>query len=260
MERQEYVALVTLPRLRQVAFAATDLAAVVAQLRSALALHEPYRDPGVGVFGLANAVFTVGDTFLEVVSPVQDGTSAGRYLQRQGGDCGYMAMVQVPDAAAARRRLVDLGVRVVWDHAEPDAPGQGSPDVIDLHLHPGDVPGTLLALDETRPTGSWRWGGPSWAGAVPPHEPGGIRALTVAVADPTATAARWAAVLDVPPDGPRLLLGDSEVSFVEATDRDGIVGLTVTRPGVASSRVHVAGVAIDIESAVDATDPVAAAT
>jgi catechol 2,3-dioxygenase-like lactoylglutathione lyase family enzyme len=225
--------------------AAVDLAAVTAQLRDVFAAPEPYRDAGVEVFGLANAVLEVGDTFLEVVSPVREGTAAGRYLDRQGGDCGYMAMVQVPDADAARARLAELGVRVVWDHAEPD-PSVGPPDVIDLHLHPRDLPGTLLALDETRPTGSWRWGGPAWAGAVPPHRAGGIRGLTVAVSDPAAAAERWAAVLGVEPHGTRLVLGGSEVRFVEPDRREGIVGLTVARPDAVPTQVEIAGVAIEI--------------
>ena len=64
---------------------------------------------GVGAFGLRNAVFAIGDTFLEVVAPVRDDTTAGRYLERRGGDGGYMALFQVPDVADARRRVADLG-------------------------------------------------------------------------------------------------------------------------------------------------------
>ena len=37
-----------------------------------------FRDPGVAAFGLQNAVMPIGRTFLEVVSPVQEGTTAGR--------------------------------------------------------------------------------------------------------------------------------------------------------------------------------------
>jgi hypothetical protein len=233
---------VALPRLRQVAFAATDLEAVAGQLRSALQLDEPYRDPGVGHFGLANVVFTVGDTFLEVVSPVREGTAAGRYLERQGGDSGYMAMVQVTDATAARERLTELGVRIVWDHAEPD--------IVDLHLHPRDVPGTLLALDAAEPEGSWRWGGPAWTAAVPEHRPGGLRELVVAVDRPADVAARWAAVIGVTADGAAdgtaLQLDDAMVRFVPRDGRQGIVGLTVAVPDPTPSPFEVAGVLVEL--------------
>ncbi len=234
---------VTLPRLRQVAFAAADLEAVAGELQHLLGLGDPYRDEGVGLFGLHNTVFALGDTFLEVVSPTRPGTAAGRYLERQGGDCGYMAMVQIPDAAGARSRLEELGVRVVWDFAEDD--------IVDLHLHPRDVPGTLLALDQATPEGSWRWGGPAWQAAVhqatvPAHDDGALESLTVAVGDPAATARRWAAVLDVPADGTELALADGQsIRFIPATDRDGIVALSLSAPGRAPGSAVVAGVRID---------------
>jgi hypothetical protein len=88
---------VTTTRLRQVALVARELEAGSASLRRALHLGEPFHDPGVGEFGLDNAVFSLGDTFLEVVAPVRADTTAGRYLARRGGDGGYMAIFQVAD-------------------------------------------------------------------------------------------------------------------------------------------------------------------
>src|ERR1044072_4219726 len=101
-------------RLRQVALVAAELEPAADALREALDPGEPLRDPGVGEFGLENVVFSVGDTFIEVVSPVREGTTAGRYLDKRGGDSGYMAIFQVPDTPAARTRAEELGVRVVW--------------------------------------------------------------------------------------------------------------------------------------------------
>src|SRR6201994_1050289 len=99
-----------LPRLRQAVLAVRDLDAVAGQLRTTLGLGEPYADPGVEHFGLRNAVFALGDTFLEVVSPIRADTSAGRLLERRGGDCGYMLMFQIADLAAARGRARRGGV------------------------------------------------------------------------------------------------------------------------------------------------------
>jgi hypothetical protein len=228
---------VALPRLRQVAFAAWNLDAVAGRLRSALGLGEPYADEGVGLFGLRNAVFAVGDCFLEVVSPMRPDTAAGRYLDRQGGDSGYMAMVQVADAAAARDRVHELGIRIVWDFTEAD--------IVDLHLHPRDVPGTLLALDQADPVGSWRWGGPAWTESVPAHPPGGLRELVIAVGEPASAVQQWAQVLDVPAADDSLELDDAVVRFVPAEGRDGIVGLTVATSDLAPSSVEIAGVRID---------------
>src|SRR4051812_7215902 len=96
--------MTALPRIRQAVLAARELDPVVERLRGALRLGEPYADPGVGYFGLRNAVFAIGDTFLEIVSPQREGTSAGRHLDRRGGDGGYMVMFQVEDLRAARNR------------------------------------------------------------------------------------------------------------------------------------------------------------
>jgi hypothetical protein len=185
--------VLTGPRLRQVALVAHDCGRVAAELSRAFGWAEPFRDPGVGQFGLANAVFAVGGTFVEVVAPARPDTTAGRYLERRGGDGGYMAIFQVPDLAAARHRLAGLGVRVVWT--------ADLPDIAATHLHPKDVPGAIVSLDWANPAESWRWAGPSWTGRAPEHAPGGVTGLTVEVSDPAAAARRWAAVLGIPVTG-----------------------------------------------------------
>jgi hypothetical protein len=175
------------PRLRQVALVAADCEGAARQLQEAFSWPEPYRDPGVGKFGLTNAVFAAGDTFVEIVAPVQPDTAAGRYLERRGGDSGYMAIFQMPDLAEARRRVAAAGVRVVWTADFADIAG--------THLHPKDVPGAIVSLDWADPPESWRWAGPEWTGHAPAHADGGVSGLTIEVSDPAGTAARWAEVL-----------------------------------------------------------------
>jgi hypothetical protein len=173
--------------LRQVAIVAQDCDSVADELRRSFGWAPPFHDPGVGQFGLTNAVFAAGDTFVEVVAPVQTGTAAGRYLERRGGDGGYMAIFQVPDIAAGRRRIAALGVRVVWM--------ADMPDMAATHLHPGDVPGAIVSVDWAAPAQAWRWAGPAWTGRAPEHAPGGVTGLTIEVTDPGAAARQWAAVL-----------------------------------------------------------------
>jgi hypothetical protein len=179
--------MLTEPRLRQVALVAADCEATADQLKEAFGWPEPFHDPGVGRFGLTNAVFAVGDTFVEVVAPVQPGTTASRYLARRGGDSGYMAIFQMPDLEEARRRVTDAGVRVVWTADLADIAG--------THLHPKDVPGAIVSLDWADPPDSWRWAGPEWTGRAPSHSSGGVSGLTIEVTDPVTAAARWAQVL-----------------------------------------------------------------
>src|SRR5579871_2388658 len=175
------------PRLRQIAVVAADLDATVRQFKDAFGWPEPFSDPGVGQFGLANAVFAAGDTFVEVVSPVEPVTTAGRYLASRGGDSGYMAIFQLPDLAQARQRIADAGIRVVWSADLPDIAG--------THLHPKDVPGAIVSLDWADPPQSWHWAGPAWIGGAPEHAAGGLAGITVEVSDPAGAAARWSRAL-----------------------------------------------------------------
>jgi hypothetical protein len=190
--------------LRQVALVAHDCALVADELRRAFGWQPPFHDPGVSQFGLTNAVFAAGDTFVEVVAPIQTDTTAGRYLERRGGDGGYMAIFQVPDLAAARRRIAALGVRVVWM--------ADMPDIAATHLHPRDVPGAIVSVDWAAPAEAWRWAGPAWTGRAPEHAPGGVTALTIEVTDPTAAARQWAAVLGASAGG------DDSTATIELPD------------------------------------------
>jgi hypothetical protein len=207
-----------MPRFRQAVLAARDLDAAVVELRSALPLGEPYADPGVGLFGLRNAVMPLGDTFVEVVSPVEDGTAAGRFLDRRG-DGAYMAMFQVEDLAGARGRAAELGVREVWS-AELD-------DISAVHLHPADVGAAIVSLDQPVPPESWRWAGP-WK----PHGDAHTTGITLAARDPDALRERWATVLG----GLELDGGHVEV---KPGDEDGIAAFHVG--GLPAGEIRAAG-------------------
>jgi hypothetical protein len=122
-------------RLRQIALVARELEPTVEALCDVLGVEVAFHDPGVEVFGLRNAVMPLGDTFLEVVSPERPGTSAGRLLERRGGDGGYMVIVQSQDREGDRSRMQRLGVRIVWEANLDDA--------ATLHLHPRDVGGWI---------------------------------------------------------------------------------------------------------------------
>ena len=177
-------------RIRQIALVARDLEPVVADLCAVLGIEVATRDPGVGVFGLENAVMPVGDAFLEVVAPTRADTTAGRFLERRGGDAGYMVIVQSDDLEADRRRVEELGVRVVWETRFPD--------IATLHLHPRDVGGAILSLDVARPPESWRWAGPDWPSHVRTDITSGITGVELRAADPADLAGRWGRILGQP--------------------------------------------------------------
>lgn len=130
-------------RIRQIVFAAQDLVAARETLGSLLQLAPPFRDPGVAEFGIDNAVFCLGDQFVEVISPLQPGTACGRHLQRHG-DSGYMLILQTDDFEREVARLAVLGVPTksvtsrsprVRDATRPDG---AMPDFL-TSLHRSDV-------------------------------------------------------------------------------------------------------------------------
>jgi hypothetical protein len=195
-------------RLRHIALVAGDMDAVATQLRDALGLDAPYLDdPYAPGFGVRNAVFALGDRFLEVMAPTREGTPAGRHLTRRGGDAGYMVMFQCDDVVEARARAVAAGVRLAWELDLPDMSG--------THLHPGDMPGAIVALDQPRPPEAWRWAGPDWVGGAGTGAAARLTGVTLAVPDPAAVAARWAEVLGVD-DVPDVTFRRGEGGLVEA--------------------------------------------
>lgn len=202
-------------RLRQIALVAEDLAAARADIAAVLGVDYAYDDPGVGKYGLRNAVFPIGDTFLEVVSPKQPGTTAGRLLQKRGGDGGYMVIVQVDDLAQALALVKDAAVRIA-DQMDKDGAAF-------THIHPKDIGGAILSLDRMIPKQRWEWGGPAWQSHVCTETSVKVAGAELQAKDPARMAARWAQVLGrtaLEEAGTwRIRLDDGEIRFT--ADRDG---------------------------------------
>jgi hypothetical protein len=204
-------------RLRQIALVGKDLDRIRNDIAAVLGLGEAYADPGVGKYGLRNQVWPIGDTFLEVVSPQQDGTTAGRLLDKRGGDGGYMAIFQTGDLAAARARIAAAKIRVV---DQIDRNGASF-----THLHPKDVPGAIVSVDAMEPKERWEWGGPNWRDNVRTEVAVEIRGCEIQGADPGAMSERWTAALGRPreetADGWRIGVDGGEIRFVKLQDERG---------------------------------------
>jgi hypothetical protein len=217
-------------RLRQVAFAARALEPAVDALRGRFGLEVAFRDPGVKLFGLRNAVLPVGSDFLEVVSPERPDAPAARWLERRGDVAGgYMLIVQVDDLAAARARVLGLGVRIVFEHA--------AAHTATIHLHPRDVGGAILSLDASEPAEAWDWAGPDWKRHVRREVATGIAAAELAAPDPDALAARWGGVLDrgATPCGDgafEIALDGGAIRFTRSSGEEaGVAALTLRAAG-----------------------------
>ncbi|MBX9943986.1 MAG: VOC family protein [Reyranella sp.] len=204
-------------RLRQCVFVCGDLESSREELCDILGIEVAYRDPGVAKWGLVNVVCPTGHDFLEIVTPFQQGTSAGRYIERRKGDGGYMVILQVTDAGAERKRVTDLGVRAV---AQKDLP-----EYQYTHFHPSDTAGVLLSLDTTfapqgvDPTLWWPPAEKGWLKHARADVTNGLAGVEIQHPDPAAAAATWSRILGRPLDGSRIRLDGSEIRFV--ADRDG---------------------------------------
>lgn len=208
--------------LKQVALVASELAPIRQQLFTLLGLENDFADPGVSAFGLINSVMAIGDTFLEVVCPYESGTTAGRLLDRRGGDGGYMVIALVPDISVISERLDSLGMRKVWEIDQPE--------VSAFHVHPKDIGAAIVSFDEMRPQTEWVWAGPDWRKRRASNV-STISAVEVQSTDPEALAQKWSSAFGVDvflsSDHLLLSLSTGDIRIIEAADGrgDGVCGV-----------------------------------
>lgn len=209
-------------RLRQICLVARELKPIVSDLEEVFGLAVCYNDPAVGKYGLENALLPIGTNFLEVVAPTQDGTAAGRYLDRRKGDGGYMVILQCDNAEERRKRVTDMGVRIInkMDYGE----------FVGTQLHPRDTGGCMLEHDYNAGSqaedGPWHPAGADWKPAVHTDRVAKMIGAELQSDDPSALAARWGEILDVPvtaneSDDLVLKLDNAELRFVKNSDGRG---------------------------------------
>jgi hypothetical protein len=225
-------------RLRQIALVARDLRSVEESICETLGLEVCFRDPGLSHFGLRHGLYPIGDHILEVVVPKQPGTTAERYLDRRGGDGGYMVLVQVDDLDAERTRLEAAGIRIVFE-----AKGSG---IHGLHLHPKDVGGAIVSIDQASPAESWGWAGQDWQYHRREAIVNDLVAVEIQADDPKEMAERWSLALGKPlSDTGSIELSDASIRFKAAADGrgDGLAAadLSVTDRSRVGETIEVCG-------------------
>lgn len=181
-------------RLRQVCLVAADLEREAARIASLFGLEVCHRDPNVAKYGLANVLFPVGTTFLEIVSPTRPGTTAGRFLERHQGKHGYMVILDCDDPERYRLRAEALGVRVA-NVIRHDA-------YLGVQLHPKDTGAAMLEFNSTIGGAdlgaAYAPAGPQWQRFVRTSRVRSIAGVEMEAPEPERIAARWAAILERP--------------------------------------------------------------
>ena len=236
-------------RLRQICLAVPRLDHVLDDLRAIFGLSVCRRDPGLAAYGLENALLPVGTDFIEVVSPIQADTAAGRFIQRTRGHGGYMAIFQVEDPHKRQAVATALGVRTAH---QIDQPGYQS-----VQLHPRDCRAAFIELGrslggELR-TGAWWPAGAHWQQHVRTDATRRLHGILLESPDPAALAAHWSRILETPLSADAaasvLHIDQTQIGFVAGpAETLGTVMLEVADPHVTLQRAIDCGHCVEGES------------
>ena len=207
--------------LRQLVMVSSLRDPIVDSLCKLFDIKVSFNDPGVAHFGLENAVLPVGTDFLEVVSPVEENTTAGRYLDRRNGDGGYMVIIQVDDFSEAQKNVKKNNITVVWESEHPEAKA--------IHLHPKQMGGAIVSLDWMDPKESRKWAGPNWEDFVNTSSIKRFAGVEIQSDDPEGMKKKWQAVLQISDEKTsenQINLENTWIRFIKEEDGRG--------PGVSS--------------------------
>ena len=230
------------PRLRQVCLVAPALAAPERALAAVLGAASCHRDPHLARYGLENVIFRLGDRFIEIVAPIEDGTAAGRFLERSGGRGGYMAIFDCEDPERRARDAEALGVPVV-NRLRVDA-------YLGMQLHPKACRAAMIEFNRTDGgealDGPYWPAGPDWQAAPQPDPPCLLHAVTLDSPDPGDLANHWGRLLDVTVDGHTAETGGVALRF-QAGEKECLSALSLRSadPDTLLARAEAQGLAAD---------------
>lgn len=199
-------------RLRQICLVAPQLEPVISDIARIMGLAICYRDGNVAKYGLENALLPVDTILLEVVAPIKDGTTAGRFIAKTGGHGGYMAIFCCDDPDARGRNANAMGVRTanVIDHA----PYHG------VQLHPRDCRAAFIEFNHTEGSddslGAYPPAGPDWQRFIRTDVTQALTAVEMQSPDPQRLAEHWGKIIGVAPDSSaELKLPNATFRFVK---------------------------------------------
>lgn len=212
-------------RLRQICLVAPHIEPAVGDIAAIMGLNVCYRDPNVAHYGLENALLPVETTLLEVVAPFQDGTAAGRFMDKTGGRGGYMAIFSCDDPRERQRNAEAISVRTA--HVIDRPPYLG------VQLHPRDCRAAFIEFNHTADSdnllGPYPPAGPEWHKAIRNDVTEALTGVEMESPDPQELAQHWSRIVGVPvfhEDGdPVLALPNCTFRFVKGAS-DAMSGLT----------------------------------
>ncbi len=182
-------------RLRQICLVAADLPRAITDMQAIFGVKLAYQDRHVRRYGLHNALFPFGLAFVEIVSPVEPDTAAGRFLERSGGVGGYMAIFNCSDPQRRGLNANALGVRTAHTIEHPGFHA--------VQLHPRDCRAAIIEFDRTDGGEDLRGpyapaGGTAWTNAIRTDVTKRLAEIVVESPDPVGLGQHWSRILDMP--------------------------------------------------------------
>ncbi|MFV0281203.1 MAG: VOC family protein [Rhodoblastus sp.] len=206
-------------RFRQVCLTAPTLEPAASDFSHILGLDVCFNDPAVGKYGLENALWPVGDMFVEIVAPTEPDTAAGRFIARTKGHGGYMAIFDCDDPRTRGAHAEKIGVKKIVDHVHGAYTG--------VQLHPRDCRAAMIEFNHTdggdADATKYAPAGTDWVKYRRADQTRRLLAIDVETPDPAGLAAHWADIVQLPAgadrDGaPFLRFAEAAIRFVQAAD------------------------------------------
>jgi hypothetical protein len=211
-------------RLRQICLVAADLPRAIADMQAIFGVRLAYQDADVRRYGLDNALFPFGLAFIEIVSPVEANTAAGRFLERSRGVGGYMAIFNCNDPERRGTRANGLGVRTAHTIAHDGFTA--------VQLHPRDCGAAMIEFDRSEGEEDLRGfyhpaGGTRWIDAVKTDVTKRLREIVVESPDPVALGQHWSRIVERPfaaeGDGGAIAVDMTGIRFAKSGDERAVL-------------------------------------
>lgn len=231
-------------RLRQICLAAADITKTEQVFSHVFGLDVCHRSK-LADFGLENIMYALNGCFLEIVAPTKENTAVDRFLARNNGRGGYMAIFDCADMVRHKTLAEEVGVAPIYERRNDKA------DL--LQLNPKQTGATMMEFDhhygDDTMLGHYEWAGDDWHKHVSTDVTGDILGIEISSPGAEARAKLWSHICDRPltiQDGTREIdLDYGYIRFTNTTEQGRelftAIDLTAKNPKEMKQRAKEAG-------------------
>lgn len=201
-------------RLRQICLATTDIKQAEHDLSRLLGLNVCHRSQ-LDNFGLENIMYAVNGTFIEVVAPIVEKTTVHRFLAKNEGRGGYMAIFDCSNVARHKTLAEAAGVDPIFERYNEKA------DL--LQLNPKQTGATMMEFDHhyggDDRLGHYEWAGDAWQQHLNTDVTSDILGIEFTSPKAAKRAELWAKLCDKPVHAGEIGIQDIQLDYGVLTFR-----------------------------------------